>query len=185
MKLVWVACTLALAACAGRQSDTMLGYGAHAVLGGGRFEGAAIQAMTGVSGVYVEGEASVRGADRRDAPDTYQAVGAALATRVSLFGLLGTSHELERYFDLGGAAGAGGGWVFGPPPHDIAGFGSAWYGAWVDLGTVAIDDGYLAVTGGVRREVFGDPWNDRTQLMVGLAWRRRAPFRWGQMGWHD
>jgi hypothetical protein len=61
--------------------------------------------------------------------------------------------------------------------------GSAWYGAWVDIGTVSLGSGYLALTGGIRREVFDGPWIDQTQLAVGIAWRKREPM--GKLNFHD
>ena len=43
----------------------------------------------------------------------------------------------------------------------------------------------LALTGRIRREVFTDPWNDRTQLRIGLAWRKRAPISDAELRWRD
>jgi hypothetical protein len=45
--------------------------------------------------------------------------------------------------------------------------------------------GYLALTGGVRREVLHDPWHDQTQLTIGLAWRKRETIAPGTLRWHD
>jgi len=60
---------------------------------------------------------------------------------------------------------------------------SVWYGGWVEVGTVSVGSGYLALTGGIRREVFSDPWLDQTQLAIGLAWRKRELM--GKLNIHD
>lgn len=51
------------------------------------------------------------------------------------------------------------------------------------IGTVSLGSGYLALTGGIRREVLGAPWIDHTQLAVGIAWRKREPM--GELNFHD
>ena len=193
MKLVAVACSawlacLALTGClwANKQSDSMVGYQGHTVLGSdGHLEGAGAHAMGGYAGLYGGFEATLRDTNRPGDPNLYRAIGAGLSARLSLFGVMATDHQLERYLDLGGEAGGGFGAAIGLGPYGLSGFGSAWYGAWVDIGTVPVGAGYLALTGGVRREVFTDPWNDRTQLMIGLAWRKREPVTESELAWHD
>jgi hypothetical protein len=187
MKLVAVAC-LALTGClwANKQSDSMVGYEGHTVLGDdGHLEGAGAHAMGGYAGGYAGFDASLRDADRPGDRDHHPAIGLGLSARLSLFGVMSTDHALERYLDLGGEAGGGFGGVLGAGPYRVSGFGSAWYGAWVDIGTVSVGAGYLALTGGIRREAFTDPWNDRTQLMIGLAWRKREPITDAELSWHD
>jgi hypothetical protein len=180
MKLViaCIAACLPAAACAGpnAQSDSMVGYEANARLGGhGQLEGAAVQSMIGEAGGYLEMEASLHDADRRDDARIYKSFSLGMSNRISLFGVLAPDHDLERYLDLGAAAGADFSFMVGVPPHGGDGVFSAWAGAWVDIGTISARGGYLAVTGSVRREAYTDPWNDRTQVMIGLAWRQRRP----------
>lgn len=181
MKLTaaWLAACLSLAGClwADRAtSESMTGYAAHAVLGGnGHVEGADASALTGYAGVTAEGEASVHDTDRPGAPLTYRAARLGGALRLSLFGVLTHDHRLERYLDLGPLVGGGAGPVFGVPPHGIAVEFSGWVGAWVDVGTLSVAGGYLALTGAIRAETSTEPWRNRTQIAVGLAWRTRAP----------
>jgi len=173
-----IAVWLPAAACAGpnAQSDSMVGHEANVRLGGGgQLEGAAVQSVIGEAGGYMEMEASLHDADRRDDARVYKAFSVGMSNRISLFGVLAPDHDLERYLDLGASAGAAFSFVIGVPPHGGDGAFSAWVGAWVDIGTISVRGGYLAVTGSVRREAYIDPWNDRTQLMIGLAWRQRRP----------
>lgn len=55
----------------------------------------------------------------------------------------------------------------------------------IELGSLPMQRGYLALTGGVRREVLHDPWHDQTQLTIGLAWRKRETIAPGTLRWHD
>jgi hypothetical protein len=169
---------------ANEHSDSMYGYEARAMLGGdGHVEGAQAGAQIGFAGLYFGVEANLRDAVRPDVPTTHKAIGFGLTTRASLFGILGTTHELERHFDLGADAGAGGALVPGVPDHNLSGLGSYWVGAWVEVGTVDAWGGYLAVVGGIRREAFVAPWTDQTELAIGLAWRKREPL--GKLNFHD
>lgn len=169
---------------ANQKSDSMTGFGAHALLGSnGHVEGAQVHGEVGFAGLYAGTELDLRDAVRPADNDTYHGIGLGFVLRGSLFGVLATDHELERWLDLGGEAGAGGGGVVGVPGHAVLGMESAWYGAWLEVGTVSLTGGYLAVTGGIRREVFGDPWLDQTQLAIGLAWRQREPM--GELHFHD
>jgi len=97
--------------------------------------------------------------------------------RGSLLGIASPDHRLERYFDIGADAGIGLGAAFGLPRHDIEGTASAWYGAWTGARTINAGDGYVALTGGIRREVFDGPYVDQTQLLIGIAWRTRRTVR--------
>jgi hypothetical protein len=190
MKLLALACTTAClslgAGClwANERSDAMHGYEARVVLGtDGHVEGAQAHALAGAAGLYADLEANLRDATRLDDPDTHPGLGLGFSLRASLFGILATDHKLERYLDLGAEAGAGGGLVHGAPPHDVSAMSSVWYGGWVEVGTVSVGSGYLAVIGGIRREVFSDPWLDQTQLAIGLAWRTRELM--GKLNIHD
>lgn len=179
---------LALAGClwADRAtSESMSGYAARAVLSGdGRVEGADASAVFGYAGVTVEGEASVHDTDRPGDSRTYHAAHLGGSLRFSLFGVLSHDHRLERYLDLGPLVGAGAGPVFGVPPQGIAAEFSGWAGAWVEVGTLPVGDGYLALTGAIRAETSTEPWRNRTQLAVGLAWRTRAPLG-ADLHFHD
>lgn len=171
---------IAAAACAGGclwatpKSQVVHGYAAEVALGDdGHLEGGALHVGGGQAGVGADLEVSLHDARRTGDPATYHALGLGLSLRASLFGVLGTEHVLDRYFDLGAEAGVGGALALGVPPHDVAGLPSGWVGAWTELGTFEVADGYLALTGGIRAETSGEPWVNRTQLMIGLAWRHR------------
>lgn len=188
MKLVVVACLLLGSGClwANKHSEAVHGYGAHVIVGDdGHVEGGAVQAGGGYAGLTASIEANLRDAIRPGDPNTYSALGIGFSVRASLLGILATEHVVERYFDIGGEAGAGGDLVLGVPPHKIAGTGAGWYGAWVEIGTVPVGTGYIALTGGIRREAFAEPWLDRTQLMIGLAWRHRRPVTEADLTWRD
>jgi hypothetical protein len=189
MKLIVIACTLAYATLgtgcfwANEHSESLYGYEARAVLGSdGHVEGAQAHVKGGFAGIYADLEANVRDAVRPDDPVTHKGTGVGISLRGSLFGVLATAHEIERYLDFGAELGAGAALVPGVP-GSITGMGSAWYGAWVDIGTISVGSGYLALTGGIRRETFGAPWIDQTQLAIGLAWRKREPM--GKLNFHD
>jgi hypothetical protein len=169
---------------ANKSSDTMGGVEARSVLhDDGRLQGAEAHVMAGAAGLYGDLEANLRDTERAGDPDRHKAFGLGFSVRVSPFGALGTDHVFDRYLDFGAEVGAGTGAVFGVAPEYGAAMSSAWYGAWLDIGTVPVHGGYLALTGGVRREVFAAPWSDRTQLTIGLAWRKRAPVSDEQLWW--
>jgi hypothetical protein len=189
MKILVTAATLACATLgtgcfwANEHSESLYGYEGRVVLGDdGHVQGGQARAMGGFAGIYADVEANLRDAVRTsEAP--HSALGIGFSLRGSLFGVLATAHEIERYLDLGAEAGASAELVPGVPSGSLSGTGSAWYGAWVDIGTVSLGSGYLALTGGIRREVFDGPWIDQTQLAVGIAWRKREPM--GKLNIHD
>jgi hypothetical protein len=168
-------------------SDSMYGFEGRTVLASdGHVEGGQAHAELGMAGLYIDAEANRRDVMRDDRPDLYHGYGLALSVRGSLFGILGTTHELERYLDLGAEAGGGPVVMSGIPGSTLTATGGGFYGAWIEIGTVSIGDrGYLALTGGVRRESFGAPFTDQTQLAVGLAWRHREPANFSFAGVHD
>lgn len=181
IKLLVTACTLACASLgtgcfwANERSESLYGYEARVVLGDdGHVEGGQAHVKGGFAGLYADLEVNLRDVMRPDNPATHSALGVGFSMRGSLFGVLATAHEIERYLDFGAEAGAGGALALGVPRNSVTGLGSG-YGAWVDIGTVSLGSGYLALTGGIRREVFDAPWIDQTQLAVGLAWRKREP----------
>jgi len=184
MKLVVAACLL-LTGClwANEHSESLVGYSAQAMLDGdGQPTGAAAQAMAGYAGMTADLELNTRDTSRAGDPATYRAIGLGVDLRLSLFGVLSTDHRFERYFDVGVNAGAGGGVALGVPPHDVAGTFSGWVGGWTEIGTINAGSGYLALIGSIRREAFDDMFLDQTQLLVGVAWRKRTvvppgPFR--------
>jgi hypothetical protein len=148
-------------------------------------EGASLQASAGYAGLQVDAELAVRGAVRMGDPAVYHAATAGVGLRASVLGIVANDHRLERYLDLGFDAGGEIGVVPGVPPRG-AFLGGGWYGAWVDVGTLPVgDDGYVAVTTGFRVEAFDGGWFDRTQLLVGLAWRKRRPVTADELRWRD
>jgi hypothetical protein len=185
--LAWIWLVLATGCpWANRQSQSVHGVSGHLRLRtDGHPQGGSLATSGGYAGLFAAAELDVRDAQRAGDPARYADGSLAVSVRASPLGILGTDHWLERYFDLGGEAGAGIGYVPGVPPHG-AFTPSAWYGAWVELGTLGLDDGsYLALTGGVRRELFSDTWFDQTQLLVGLAWRTRKPVTAEDLRWRD
>jgi hypothetical protein len=188
MKLAFVAPLLLGSGClwANEKSVSDVGFDARVVLGtDGHVEGGSAQTMGGYAGVAGAAEVTVRDAVQAGDPATYHAAAVGISARASLFGILATDHELERYFDFGGEAGASLGAALGSPLHGHAFMPTAWYGAWVELGTFPVENGYLAVTGGIRREVAGDLWFDQTQLTIGIAWRKRERISLAKQSWHD
>ncbi|HEY0190013.1 MAG TPA: hypothetical protein VGC42_02750 [Kofleriaceae bacterium] len=173
--LAWL-CTGCL--WANEKSDQMYGYGGRAMLAGdGHIEGAVMDAQLGAAGLYLGATGSVHDVGRPEDVATSTALAFSLDLKASLFGILGSTHELERYLDLGGEAGAGGILVVDAhrSPNPL-GASAGYYGAWVEIGTVSIAGGYLAIVGDIRRDGFGAPWRDQTELTVGLAWRKRSRF---------
>jgi hypothetical protein len=176
-KLLLVLGALCWSGClwANEKSQAVYGFDARAMLDpSGNATGGQLGADGGMAGLNIHAEGAVHGASRAGDPRTYRAVALGLGLRLSLLGMLATDHRLERYFDVGGEAGAAVNAALGVPPHDIAGVGSGWYGAWVEVGTASTPGGgYVALVGGVRREAYADPYFDQTQVLVGLAWRHR------------
>jgi hypothetical protein len=204
MKLFVVACLLLGTGClwASETSQSLVGYGGHVTLDDhGHVAGGAAHVTGGYAGLVADGEVDLRDAARRPDPmvlpppgppppvvaasNTGHAAAVGLSVRGSLLGILSRDHRLERYFDLGADAGVSLGAAFGLPGHDIDSTASSWYGAWTELGTINAGDGYLALTGGIRREVFDGPYVDQTQLMVGLAWRKRKTVAPSELNLHD
>jgi len=176
MKLVVAVCVTFAGGClwATPQSQVVQGYEGGVVLGGdGHVEGGAAHVGGGMAGLGVDLEANLRDAVRQGDPRRGTALGLGLSLRASLLGILGTDHLVDRYFDLGAAAGCGAALAFGVPTRNVDGLVSGWVGAWTELGTVPIGDGYLALTGGIRAETSAEPWTNQTQLFVGLAFRQR------------
>jgi hypothetical protein len=188
MKLFVVACLLFGSGCfwASKQSESVYGYEARAIVGDdGHVEGGSVQTGGGYAGLTANIEANLRDTARAGDPNTYSALGLGFSLRGSLLGILGTEHVIERYFDIGAEAGAGGDVVLGVPPHKVDGTAGGWYGAWVEFGTFRVESGYLALTGGIRREAFADPYLSQTQLMIGVAWRHRRRVSAEDLTWRD
>ena len=191
MKLFVVACLLLGTGClwANEKSESLDGYGAQVILDtDGQPTGGAIRGTFGHAGLIADFEGNARDLARPGdlqaprvpgelphlgPPTTATGVSVGLDVRGSLLGILSDDHRLERYFDVGLDAGAGAGLAFAGAPHQLNGVTSGWYGAWVELGTVPIRAGYLAVTLGIRREVFNEYFFDQTQIFAGLAFRKR------------
>lgn len=196
MKLFVVACLLLGTGClwANEKSESLEGYGARVLLGtDGHPTGGAIDGTLGYAGLIADFEAHGRDLSRPGdlmaptvpgqlpfigPPTSAFGLGAGIDLRASLLGIVSSDHRLERYFDVGLDAGAGAGGAFADAPHKLTGTASGWYGAWAELGTVPAGKGYVALTLGIRREVFNEHFFDQTQLLVGVAWRKHtlSPF---------
>jgi hypothetical protein len=192
MKLALVACMVLMTGClwANEKSESLSGFGGRAILGtDGHPSGGAIDGTLGYAGLIADFEAEARELSRGGdlmaptvpgqlpfigPPTRALGLGVGLDVRASLLGILSSDHRLERYFDVGLDAGAGVGGAFADAPHELTGTASGWYGAWGELGTVRAGSGYVALTFGIRREVFNEHFFDQTQLLVGLAWRKHT-----------
>jgi hypothetical protein len=84
----------------------------------------------------------------------------------SLFGLLSDDHRFERYFDLGAAAGAGGGLAH---TNGLTTIAEVWYGPWIEIGLVPGDWEYPALHLEVQQTLYRGAWRDRTTFIVGLS----------------
>lgn|GEM_PF-5243708 len=204
MKLFVVACLVLGTGClwASETSQSLVGYGGHVALDDhGEVVGGGAHVIGGYAGLIASGEVDVRDVARTPdpvvlpppgpppppppGPDTGRAAMVGLSVRGSLLGIVSHDHRFERYFDVGADSGIGLGASFGLPRHAVDGVVSAWYGAWTEIGTINAGAGYLALTGGVRREVFDGPYVDQTQLMIGIAWRQRKTSPASELNWHD
>lgn len=187
LAVVWVALALSFGTgClwANRDSDSMWGYSSRAMLAGGHVQGGVIDTQVGGAGLYIGAEANLRDVSRPQDDRPSSALGGAIDLRASLFGILGPTHELERYFDLGGEAGAGAALILNAPKtQNPLGVGAAYAGVWIELGTFSLANGYVAIVSDIRRETFGSGWADQTEVTIGLAWRHRELL--GPMRFHD
>lgn len=154
------------------RSDTASGFEARVISTDTAHPGAALHTEYGMAGLYFAAEADVHGVRRDGDPNTYTGTMAGMSLRASPFGIIGSMHELDRYLDFGAEAGVGAAAAWGVPTK-VAGYGEAWYGAWVELGTVPLQSGYLVVTGTLRAVSASDAWRDQTQIMIGVGWRQR------------
>lgn len=191
MRLFVVVCGLLGTGClwANQKSESLDGFGAQVILDtSGQPTGGAIRGTLGHAGLIADFEGDLRDLSRPGdlmapsvpgelphlgPPTSAHGVGVGFDVRGSLLGILSNDHRIERYFDVGLDAGAGVGGALADAPHRLNGTASGWYGAWTELGTFRAGSGYIAVTLGIRREVFSDNFFDQTQLSAGLAWRKR------------
>ena len=204
MKLFVVACLVLGTGClwASETSQSLVGYSGHVTLDDhGQVEGAGAHFIGGYAGLVTDLELDARDAARKrdpvvlpppgppapatPGPDTGHAVAFGFSLRGSLLGIVSPDHRLERYFDIGAEAGGSVGAAFGLPRHAVDSTASTWYGAWAELGTINAGDGYLALTAGIRRELFDGPFVDQTQLLIGIAWRRRRTVTRSELYIHD
>ena len=173
---------------ANSHSQSVTAFDARAMVGAGgdrRVEGGQLRAAAGYAGVLADADLTVRDGVRVGEPSRYRTATVGVGLRASPLAILATDHWLERYLDFGFDAGAGIGAAFGVPPHGAAFVASGWVGAWVELGTVPIGDGYLSVTGAIRQESFDAAWTDRSQLSLGVGYRTRQTVRAEQLRWRD
>lgn len=148
-------------------SDVLRGYDARAGA-----QGASVHAVGGEAGLTADLEVDGRGYQRAGDPHTYPGAGLGLGLRLSPLGMLPTEHHVERYVDFGGEVGGEITLVVGLPTTATA-VGQGWVGAWAELGTVRLGDGYLALIGDVRATSASAPWADQTLVTIGLGWRAR------------
>jgi hypothetical protein len=165
------------------RSTKSAGYEARGYLGE-HTSGAGMYAVGGMAGLDIAAEADVRsGFQRTGDPNRYTGASLGLSLRLSPLGMLATEHQLDRYFDFGGEAGANLTVIPGTP--QVSGTGSGWVGAWVELGTVPVGDGYIVLTGTIRAASLDGPWHDQTIYGVGLGYRARSTVTQEDLTWRD
>jgi len=163
-------------------SDKVSGYEVRGIIGQDNRGGTA-QVMGGMAGLHGEFQAGVRQFRRDVDPNTYTGGGAGVNIRLSPLGVLASDHQLERFFDFGGELGGEFTAVFGAPAHNFVPTG--WVGGWVELGTVPLGDGYLALTGNIRSAAPHDTWDNQVLIGVGLAFRHRSRVSASDLDFHD
>lgn len=187
MKLLALLIAVSLTGClwANDKSDTMWGVSGRAMIGEhGDLQGGTLDAQWGGAGLYAAVEANTHEVTRPEDLGSTRAIGVNVSLKASLPGMFAPKHELERYFDLGPEGGVGGLFsIDAPRSPNPFNAGAAYFGWWFEIGTVSIGDHYIAIVGDVRREAYGAPWDDQTQLIVGLAWRHRELL--GPLNFHD
>jgi hypothetical protein len=94
--------------------------------------------------------------------------GADLGLRLSLFGMASNDHRLERWFDLGVDAAAGGGLV---KPSRLESFGRVWIGGWAVFG-ISPGNPYASLVLDARR-IVNAGWDDATVFTIGVAYSSR------------
>ncbi len=146
--------------------------------------GAGMYAVGGMAGVDVAAEADVRsGFHRTGDPNGYTGASLGISLRASPLGIIASEHQLDRFFDFGGELGANATLLPGTPR--VSGTGSGWVGAWVELGTVPVADGYMVLTGTIRSASLDGAWQDQTIYGIGLGFRSRQTVTAEDLTWHD
>ncbi len=143
-----------------------------AVAADGSIAGGAVAVRAGAAGLEGQLELGVPRLGRDDDPRRFTGGEIDVAVRASPFGMLADDHRFDRYFDLGAQVGAGGGPV--GRPGGLSTFGTAWYGAWLELGVPGDLHGkHVRLVGEVRRQARTAPYLDETVFVIGLAWASR------------
>ena len=164
-------------------SDKVYGYEARGVIGQNN-RGASAHVMGGMAGLHFEFQGGGRQFERDGDPNAYTGVGLGASLRASPFGIIAPDHRLERFLDLGAEVGADASLVVGVPTTATL-VGAGWVGGWVELGTVPVGDGYIALTGNIRTVAATDTWHDQLLLGVGIAFRKRAKVTADDLDFHD
>ncbi len=169
------AAALAVAGCAhvgappaGHQETGRIA--AQATLASGRGPGAHVEGDALFGGLGIGLAIEVAPHARSSAPVSDTAGTVDLSLRASPFALLGDDHRIERWFDLGGAAGIGGGLV---RTDRLTTLGAAWVGAWAEIGLPFGGWHYPAIELSIQRVTFGGDARDETAFLVGLGWTTR------------
>jgi len=183
LRIVILAAVLPGCLWATTSSDKVHGYEVRGVVGDGN-RGASAHVMGGMAGLHVEFQGQGRQFRRAEDPNTYTGGGLGLGLRASPFGIIARDHRLERFLDLGAHTGVDFDVVFGVPGN-VALVGSGWVGGWVELGTVPVGDGYLALTGDIRTVGLTDSWNNQVLYGIGIAYRQRAKVTGEDLTIHD
>jgi hypothetical protein len=183
VKAIAILATLSGCFWATPTSDVLDGYEVRGVIAENN-RGGSIHRTGGIAGVHLDAEAGVREFRRAQDPNAYTGTSGALTVRVSPFGIIASDHKLERYFDLGAEVGGEASVIYGVPAK-LAGAGAGFVGGWVEIGTVPLDDGYLALTGNIRTMSLTDTWKDQVVVAVGIGWRGRRTATLRDISWRD
>jgi len=183
VKAIAILATLSGCFWATPTSDVLDGYEVRGVFAENN-RGGNIHRTGGIAGVHLDAEAGVREFRRAQDPNAYTGASGALSVRASPFGIIASDHKLERYFDFGAEGGVEATMIFGGPAK-LSGAGAGFVGGWVELGTVPLDNGYLALTGDIRTMSLTDTWKDQVIVAVGIGWRGRRTATPRDLSWRD
>lgn len=141
------------------------------------FDGAEVSAGGGWSGVQLEVFGHFQQISSATSPEgvtsRHGGGGIDFALRASLFGMISNDHRIDKWFDIGGFAGAGGG-LFKPTSR-LDSYGQVWAGAWMQLGLMP-GSKYWALFLDVRRVAYkGELVEDATVFGIGLGFVQRRP----------
>lgn len=169
MKRALLPLPVALAACVGPTHE-VVHIGPNVRIADGGIRGGEAQASYAIDGIGFSMAATVDQYKRPvfDGEQTRVGGGIDIGMRVSAFGLVAKGNGLEHWFDIGAAAGAGGGLIY---PARLTTYGEGWVGGWVAIGLWK-GPAFPSLLVDLRRQAVSE-WDNATIVSVGLAFTRR------------